>query len=86
MSAGVTVTETKSAAAHLLSDDAMKMLIQAIITCRQDYCNAQTCGVSDGLIQQLQKFVYSIRIPHTEKVHSIISVHHPRLSHVRESL
>ena len=49
-----TVTETKSAATRSLSDDALKMLVQAIVSCRQDYCNALLCGISDGLIQYLQ--------------------------------
>jgi len=63
MSAGVTVTETKSAAAHSLSDDAMNMLVPAIISSQQDYCNEQPCGVSDGLIQHLQTF--RVQYPHS---------------------
>ena len=37
-----------------LSVNATKMLVQAFISCRLDYCNSLLFGISDGLLRRLQ--------------------------------
>jgi len=37
-----------------MSSDAVKMLVQASISCRQDYCNSMFHGITKGLVSQLQ--------------------------------
>jgi len=37
-----------------LTADAAKLLVQAFIACRLDYCNSLFCGISDSLFQRLQ--------------------------------
>jgi len=39
---------------HSLTADAAKLLVQACITCRLDYCNSLFCGISDSLFRRLQ--------------------------------
>jgi len=40
--------------ARALSVDASRILVQAFISCRLDYCNSLLCGVTDNLLQRLQ--------------------------------
>ena len=40
-----------------MSSDAVKMLVQAFISCRLDYCNSLFYGISDGLMTQLESTV-----------------------------
>jgi len=37
-----------------MSSDAIKMLVQAFIPCRLDYCNSMFYGITDGLLSRLQ--------------------------------
>jgi len=37
-----------------MSSDAFKMLVQAFISCRLDYCNSMFYGITDGLMSRLQ--------------------------------
>ena len=38
----------------MFSQTQLKLLVNSIIVCKLDYCNALYCGISDSLIQQLQ--------------------------------
>ena len=37
-----------------MSSDAVKMLVQAFISCHLDYCNSLFYGIADGLMSRLQ--------------------------------
>ena len=37
-----------------MSSDAVTMLVQAVISCRMDYCNSLFYGISDGMMTELQ--------------------------------
>ena len=37
-----------------MSPDAVKVLVQAFISCRMDYCNSLIYGIPDGLITRLK--------------------------------
>jgi len=37
-----------------ITEDAAKMVVQAFISSRLDYCNSLLCGIADNLLQKLQ--------------------------------
>jgi len=45
-----------------MSFDAVKMLVQAFISCRLDYCNSLFYGISNGLMTRLQSVQNAARV------------------------
>jgi len=46
-------------AVRSLSEDASKTLVQAFVSCRLDYCNSLFFGISEGLMNRLNRTGYS---------------------------